>query len=1103
MQAADSVRECGNGRPGASRGDGAGGRRRDTGRSLPVLGAAWVLRVCTLVGGLMLCGAGLISLAGGWLHSAGGTGPASTRGATSAPTRGQAPAPARALVAAPHREDRNLMQNSGFEHDWSHRRFAENRRFLLLQSSDLGVGEQDGVADHWRLEGAAMPAAWDTAAGRSGGRALRLAAGARARQWVRGAGEQFWQTGGAYYQDFLPLARELAVQLPRRPLVAGAWCRTDGAAAANPPRLEIRVECAVRQTQDPQPVTDTARFETSVPFTGGTHGWEYKEIRVDPAQFAGTPQWIVVSVTGAGEGITWFDDVSLIEAPLPTERNPLPNPGFEETGADGWPARWGRSERWTWFRSEYYLFTGWTHSENKVTRGGAVPDPWIAFSGERSLRCTVYPGDNLAVASQPIELNQDRPRPIELRAMVKTDRLRTLELMGQDERGEWLPQGDFLGDDMEDNPNGYKMGTTGSGTEGWRCVRKFLAPRRPVRTLRVFLCARGFDGVRVEKNQVGTVWWDDVEVLSPGVNSGSAPPTARVPALRITDLDPGDRLWGRNEFRLDLELLTAEAVRTARSAVLKLEVTDPDGKVRSEAAAVPRIAEGRRLPTRTSVVVPYPVQRLCRTWQEQYRLRVSLQDEQGAALLPPWEGAFGTPSRLLEVGQSAYCPNPGETSTLYARLNVARSSLAELERCELLVGGPDGTRALRDVREFGELLRPQAGPDYLDTSRLLQTEVREQGLPLRSWQEPIRDHRLRVRLLAKGSGTVRVVAEAEGETFGFMEKAPPPALPGEIRRTGVDARGFMTVNGSPYYPVFWTPHFGVLPEANYHPRALGYQCADLTEIVYSKQRAPDAEVKARLQAKVRELRVNPKLFQYELGEGEMQLQDRNWKTRVAWLKTAIGWIREADPDHLISGPESWLIGHPGHNEALPEFLPDWDVVGVEASFERVPELRRVTAAAQRGKRTAVLVGLETYFYQNPEVLRWRGYRAITEGAAGVGLCPSGMLQARPDRVNFLRGLNGEFRGLTPFLLGTPPAGRITADAPGAELLEREAGGKRVLIATRAPGAAGALTVRFTAPSGVRFQQARVRFEGRSLPITGGAFQDSFPGPYTVRVYELE
>ena len=90
----------------------------------------------------------------------------------------------------------------------------------------------------------------------------------------------------------------------------------------------------------------------------------------------------------------------------------------------------------------------------------------------------------------------------------------------------------------------------------------------------------------------------------------------------------------------------------------------------------------------------------------------------------------------------------------------------------------------------------------------------------------------------------------------------------------------------------------------------------------------------------------------------------------------------------------------------------------------------------KARRTAVLVGLETYFYQPERVLRWHGYRAVLNGAAGVGLCPSGMLESRPEKVNFLRGLNAEFRRLGPVIADRSPAEPVACDSQAIETLQR-------------------------------------------------------------------
>jgi hypothetical protein len=262
-------------------------------------------------------------------------------------------------------------------------------------------------------------------------------------------------------------------------------------------------------------------------------------------------------------------------------------------------------------------------------------------------------------------------------------------------------------------------------------------------------------------------------------------------------------------------------------------------------------------------------------------------------------------------------------------------------------------------------------------------------------------------------------------------------------------------------------------------------------------------VKSRITALVRGIKRDTNLFGYVLGEGEMQLQGGNWEQRAGWLKTLAEWIRAEDPDHVISGPESWLIGHPRHNETFAAFVPHFDVVGVEASFEEVPQIRRYARPLMKTKPTAILVGLETYFYQSPEVLRWRSYRAVIEGAAGVGLCPSGMLEARPERVNYLRGLNAEFRSLGPILTAPEPKEPIRVGSPTVETLERVHSGRRYLIAARRNDGGPAARVRFTFPAGARYQRVRALFEAdRAVPVSAGGFEDEFPTTVTVRVYEL-
>ncbi|MBI2192250.1 MAG: hypothetical protein HYU36_09720 [Planctomycetes bacterium] len=1059
-----------------------------------------------------------------------------------------------------HRVPGNLVKNSSFEHNWFHRAFTMNRRFLLLQGSDMGVGECDGHVDHWRFQGAAAPECWDTRIARSGSRSIRFDGPASGSQLVRFAGEQSSQGGGAHYASFLPMEDGLAAQVARRPIAVSAWCRTEGVPEGHEPHLVLTVECAVRARFDATAPVSVSKVSASVSYSAGSHDWEFREVRIEPAaavqkpaapsvqpgpdqedekpagdaapsfadaddlenaaegktptvRFEGTPYWVTVTLASAGRGRVWFDDVACVEIPGPAQVNRVAHAGFEALDAAGWLRGWSRPQHWGWMRNTYYAFTGWSHRKETTPRGGGQLDRWLAFTGNASLRFQVFPGDQFAVSSEPIRLDQDRPRPLEARAMVKADNLRTLEIMAMDERGEWLPQGDFLGDDMEE-PGHYNFGSTGCGTYDWTCVRKYFSPRTPVAQVRLFLCARGFDGVLTEKNLVGHVWFDDVRLFEHGVKPGQVA-AASIPVqptdapaffpYRITEVNLGDRLWGRNPVNVFLEWDRPEATREAAETRLEISLTSSSGVTRSFSGAAEILGSPENLGGRgvAAVSAAFEVGELCASWEQQYRLTLRLLPPNRDKPPPAATFAFGTPSKIVRGSASAHALYPGETLHLFAHLNVACGSFPDLARCDVVARGPGGEKPLGAFTDFAPLLEPQAAPDYVNTSHLLQVRASSEGFAVHPWTEPVRDHAASVRLYLRSPDGPKLLVESDPLPFGFLERIPKAEFPEVIRRTAVNEGGHLTINGAAYFPVYWTPHFGVCPEANYPPTLFGCKTLDLTKIVYSKEGMPGDEVKAELLQRVDGARRDPRFFQYELGEGEMQCQGGGWPERVRWLKLAIQWIREADPDHLINGPESWLVGHPHHNEAMKAFVPDWDVIGVEASFETQPKIRAIAGPLMKTRRTAVLVGLETYFYQSYRTLRWRGYRSVLDGASGIGLCPSGMLQSHPDKVNDLRSLNGEFRGLSPVITAAEPVERMVVHSPFVDILERELEGRRYVFAVRGSDDAGPLKARFQFPQGRRWSRVKVRFEARSLEPSPEGFEDDFHQVQTVHVYELE
>ena len=197
----------------------------------------------------------------------------------------------------------------------------------------------------------------------------------------------------------------------------------------------------------------------------GTHDWQYVQLKIEAADLEAAPWFATVTVASAGKGTVWFDDVSCVETPANglVNRPPridgngedqsasaelvnrLPNGDFESLDESGWAIGWKKPTLWTWFRNDYYAFTGWSHFDAKLFRGSATVDRMLSFGGGNSMRMTVFPGDNFAVESEPIHFDQTTACPIEVRAMVTADNLRTLEIMARDERRELAPAGRFPG----------------------------------------------------------------------------------------------------------------------------------------------------------------------------------------------------------------------------------------------------------------------------------------------------------------------------------------------------------------------------------------------------------------------------------------------------------------------------------------------------------------------------------------------------------------------------------------------------------------------------------------------------------------------------------
>ena len=163
---------------------------------------------------------------------------------------------------------------------------------------------------------------------------------------------------------------------------------------------------------------------------------------------------------------------------------------------------------------------------------------------------------------------------------------------------------------------------------------------------------------------------------------------------------------------------------------------------------------------------------------------------------------------------------------------------------------------------------------------------------------------------------------------------------------------------------------------------------------------------------------------------------------------------------------------------------------------------RAWAAARRGQ--SVFPVLQTFqaapywLLPTPEQLRCMAYLAVIHGAKAIIYYEYGGAKDTPLWDAF-RPLNEEMKALSPVLLVGSASERfhVFPRQVGVDVLEKEHEGHLYIIAANTQDH----------PTEVQFKSRReqgtveVMFEGRSLPLTDGAFLDSFP-PYGVHVYRL-
>ena len=928
-----------------------------------------------------------------------------------------------AACTAPASPLLNQLQNSSFEEDWLVSDGLAKHRWGLIARAEAGYGEADGKIDHWEV-----PAAWrDSSVAHSGMYSVKLTGGKKLTQAVRVAMRS--APGGnpanGNETDGKPIAPGDHARVEKRVVAGGAWIK-----AAGLPEGKAKIA-----------ISGAGKAEVAIP--GGTYDWKWVEVS-SPDPWAAEAQMAisVECVEGAG-GTIWVDDAALGEVSL--GKNLAVNGDFEKLDSNGWPDGYSQPEPFWWFRYDYYSWTGWGHDGGYGCqipqriglvpgyrwRGHAAVDPLVFHSGRFSMRMVAFPGDNFGVLGPVIDL--DGGKPFELAAWVKADNIHQVELMAVNaENNEYVLLDSENFNDLE--AAGVTSGSKGQGSYDWTYLRKLVCPRSPLKKIRPMLAVRGFDGRIIEKNIVGTVWFDDLAVIPRGGTDPTAPAaTPSADPVRVTDFALGDRRWGKN-----LATVTLQGEKDA-SVDVRLTIASPKGE-RQEIVQHAESKAGR------PAIVPlaYRIDTLCTAWDEQYAVELAVTTGGKTRVL---RTAFGTPSSLLSTRVSHQYLFPEEKLVVAANVQVSRQSLEELSQvCLQIVDAQGKTVAQTAVDNPAERL-PVMVPEsrvfqYLNVDRCVTLAPDLGACKIRPWREASRDYTITVRLIGKDG---QEKGRAEGMQFGrithfdpselkFTEKAKIPhyTIWQPEGTVSVNSEHFLLVNGKPFFPVY----FGEYGDTFRQEEGVNINRDQIASLGVNPLTLTDEQRAKYGMGK-------------NWGEGEWDLNGMT-NIKLEAITAAFDKMRADNPGRLVAGGYD-LISHPASRRAdlAQYFFPAYDVAGAEVSFASyVPNLRADYFPAMKGKNCAIFVGYENYYFVSYDVLRYRSYLTVMRGAAGLGLIPSRMMEGRPECNNYLRGLNAECRALAPVFAAPPAKNPTRASLPNLFTWEKELAGKRYLFAVR-------------------------------------------------------
>lgn len=635
------------------------------------------------------------------------------------------------------------------------------------------------------------------------------------------------------------------------------WTWNDGQPRSGGRSLKLEPKVAVRQSftravsqhgggawggveNRPMPVTETEKARFDLPWLasvwtrgGGTlalgsqtvtakpgGGWQKLELVLPADALPAAHQPVTVDLAGPGE----FDDL-VVQEQLPDSPNLMPNASFE-SDTDGHPDGWSRQRKYRAIGPTYYIWTDWNHAF-RDNHGGVEIDRLVAHGGRQSVRFDVHPGDEKMIESDAIVLDQKEPRVVEVGVFVRADRVNLIDVRAVDQDGEWMPAYRPSQPEMyrADEADGRLFG---NGTFGWRYVRKFFTSvtGRPLKAMRVRLCARGFNGhtlddagTRPYEMTCGTVWWDDLRVMERTSTAqelqarGLKLPAQPLPGpgrLADADLDFGERFLGENALGYSF---TNGGPAGAFS--LRLSTTLPGREPVVTTSPEVKLAAGKR----GRLAAPYLVDRLAADLERQATLGVELLDAGKPVAAATY--AFNTWPVVADIDVSRHYSLPDENPvTMSVNLGIARASLARVAKLELqlvkvadgavidtiavpdlargfaetlaaLPGAGDGKRAINkfDASEFG-----MPTPEWtVDRTNLLVRKIDLGKLKVWPHDDPVRDTRLVVRGLDRSG---RELFRQASDPFGRMQPTPRQE---PIRTVRVREDGAVLINDRPRF----------------------------------------------------------------------------------------------------------------------------------------------------------------------------------------------------------------------------------------------------------------------------------------------------------------